>query len=49
MPIIASREWITAVSIRGYEPIVTVQNGSSSIASKPAFDVIQYWFTNLQP
>jgi hypothetical protein len=49
MPIIASREWITAVSIRGYEPILAVQNGSSSIASKPAFDVIQYWFTNMKP
>ncbi|MBW6465062.1 MAG: hypothetical protein K0B06_00980 [Brevefilum sp.] len=49
MPIIASREWITAVSIRGYEPIVTVQTGSSSIAAKPAFDVIQYWFTNMKP
>ena len=49
MPIIASREWITAVSIRGYEPTVTVHNGSSSIAAKPAFDVIQYWFTNMKP
>jgi hypothetical protein len=49
MPIIASREWITAVSIRGYEPIVAMQTGSSSIATKPAFDVIQYWFTNMKP
>jgi hypothetical protein len=49
MPIIASREWITAVSIRGYEPTVTVHNGSSSIAAKPAMDVIQYWFTNMKP
>jgi len=49
MPIIASREWITAVSIRGYEPILTVHNGSSSIAAKPAFDVILYWFTNMKP
>jgi hypothetical protein len=49
MPIVASREWITAVSIRGYEPIVTVQDGSSSITAKPAFDVIQYWFTNMKP
>jgi hypothetical protein len=49
MPIVASREWISAVSIRGYEPIVAMQNGSSSIAAKPAFDVIQYWFTNMKP
>lgn len=48
-PIIASRDWITGTSIRGYNPIVTVHDGSSSIAGKPAFDVVQYWFTNLKP
>ena len=48
-PIIASRDWITGTSIRGYNPIVTILDGSSSIAGKPAFDVVQYWFTNLKP
>jgi hypothetical protein len=49
MPIIASRDWITGISIRGYDPIPVVYDGSSSIAGKPAFDVIQYWYTNLKP
>jgi hypothetical protein len=48
-PIIASRDWITATSIRGYNPIVTVHDGASSIAGKPAFDVVQYWFTSMKP
>ena len=49
LPILASRDWITGVSIRGYEPSVTIQDSSSSIAGKPAADVIQYWFTQMQP
>jgi len=48
-PIVASREWITATSIRGYNPIVTVHDGASSIAGKPAFDVVQHWFTGMKP
>ncbi len=48
-PIIASRDWITGISIRGYNPIVTIHDGSSSIAGKPAFDVVQYWYTNMKP
>jgi len=49
LPILASRDWITGVSIRGYEPSVTIQDSSSSIAGKPAADVVQYWFTQMQP
>lgn len=49
LPIIASREWITGISIRGYEPTVVVHDGASSIAGKPALDVIQYWFLNMKP
>ncbi|MFU8825912.1 MAG: glycoside hydrolase family 113 [Brevefilum sp.] len=49
MPIIASRPWITGVSIRGYDPGAVVHDGASSIAGKPAQDVIQYWYTNMKP
>jgi len=49
LPILASREWITGISIRGYEPTVVVHDGTSSIAGKPAFDIIQYWYNNLKP
>ena len=49
LPILASREWITGISIRGFEPTVLVHDGSSSIAGKPAFDVIQYWYNSLKP
>ena len=48
-PVIASRNWITGISVRGYNPIIKIHDGSSSIAGKPAFDVIQYWFTNMKP
>lgn len=49
MPIIASRDWITGISTRGYEPVVIVHDGASSIAGKPAYDILQYWFTNMKP
>jgi hypothetical protein len=49
LPIIASRDWITGISIRGYEPTVVVHDGASSVAGKPAVDVIEYWFTNMKP
>jgi hypothetical protein len=49
MPIIASRDWITGTSIRGYEPTGIILDGGSSIAGKPAFDVLQYWFTSMKP
>lgn len=48
LPVIASREWITGISVRGYEPTLLLQDGTSSIAGKPAQDVIQYWFTGLR-
>ena len=49
MPVIASRDWITGTSIRGYEPTIVVHDGASSIAGKPAFDVVQYWFNGMKP
>lgn len=49
MPVIASRDWITGTSIRGYEPSIVIHDGASSIAGKPAFDVIQYWFNGIKP
>jgi len=49
LPIVASREWITGVSIRGYDPTVVIHDGTSSIAGKPAQDVIEYWFTSMKP
>lgn len=46
-PVTASRDWITGISIRGYDPTLTVLDGSSSISGKPAIDVVQYWFSGL--
>lgn len=47
LPIVADQDWVAGVSIRGYNPVVTVMDGSSSIAGKPARDVIWYWFAGL--
>ena len=49
LPVVASRNWITSVSIRGFEPTVVVHDGASSVAGKPASDVIMYWFSNMKP
>ena len=49
LPIITSRPWITGISIRGYDPTTISLDGSSSLAGKPALDVIEYWFTGLGP
>jgi hypothetical protein len=49
MPILASRAWITDIAIRGYDPVVVIHDGTSSINGKPAMDVIRYWFTNMRP
>ncbi len=48
LPVLTSREWITGIITRGYEPTVVLQDGTSSIAGKPAQDVIQYWFSGLK-
>lgn len=48
LPITASRDWITGISIRGYTPAGTPDDLTSSIAGKPAIDVVQYWFTGLR-
>ena len=47
LPIVADQDWVSGISIRGYNPVVTVMDGSSSIAGKPARDVIWYWFAGL--
>ncbi|QRN83833.1 hypothetical protein JR338_03510 [Chloroflexota bacterium] len=44
LPIVADLDWVSGVSIRGYNPVVSMMDGSSSIAGKPARDVIWYWF-----
>lgn len=46
-PIATSLDWVSGISIRGYNPVVSVMDGSSSIAGKPARDVIWYWFAGL--
>jgi len=48
LPIAASREWITGISIRGYIPGGTSDDLSSSISGKPSKDVIQHWYTGLK-
>lgn len=48
-PILANRDWIEGISIRGYDPTVAVLDGASSVAGKPAQDVIWYWFSGLTP
>ncbi len=48
-PVLTSREWITGVSIRGYNPSNSMDQVSSSIAKKPAYQVINYWFSGLRP
>ncbi len=47
LPVVASRNWITGTIIRGYLPTVIIQNGSSSIAGKPASMVISDWFRSI--
>jgi hypothetical protein len=47
MPISASREWITGIAIRGVDPTISLQDASSSIIGKPAWDIIHYWFSGL--
>lgn len=47
-PVLSSREWITGAAIRGYNPTPQVDERSSSIAGKPAFQVIEYWFSGLR-
>jgi len=47
LPVVASRQWIAGASIRGYAPTVNIQDGSSSIAGKPAENIIQDWFIRI--
>ncbi len=47
--ILASREWITGITIRGVNPTIALQDASSSILGKPAWMIIQSWFSGLNP
>ena len=47
LPVIASRDWISGTAFRGYQPTVTIQDGSSSIAGKPAMGLIWDWFNRI--
>ena len=47
LPVAAGREWLSGISIRGYDPITELQDVSSSINGKPALEVVKYWFTGL--
>jgi len=47
-PVVTSRDWIKGVAIRGYNPTNENDMSSSSIAGKPAFQVIEYWFYGLR-
>ena len=49
LPVAADPDWVSGLSIRGYNPVVSLMDGSSSIAGKPARDVIWYWFNGLHP
>ncbi|KAF0112539.1 MAG: hypothetical protein FD147_135 [Chloroflexi bacterium] len=40
----ASRSWISGFISRGFNPIVVVQDKSSSIYGKPASDVLWFWY-----
>jgi hypothetical protein len=48
LPIVSSRDWIAGTSIRGFQPAVVVQDGSSSISGKPIFPIIQDWFLRMK-
>lgn len=48
-PAAANQDWISGIAIRGYDPTVVLLDGSSSIAGKPALEVIWYWFSGLLP
>ena len=48
LPIVASRDWIKGVAIRGYDPTLEIQDGSSSIAGKPALNLIFGWYNEIE-
>ncbi len=47
LPIVASRPWISGTSIRGYEPTGIIHDQTSSIAGKPASEIIVDWFQRI--
>jgi hypothetical protein len=49
LPVIAEQDWLDGVSIVGYNPVVSLMDGSSSIAGKPASDVVWYWYAGFHP
>ena len=44
---ITSRDWVDGFISRGFYPPVGLQDTSASVHSKPAADVLKYWFTRL--
>lgn len=48
LPAMADQPWISGIVIRGYQPTVEIFDNSSSIAGKPAEQVIWYWFEGLK-
>jgi len=44
---INSRSWVSGIISRGYYMPVALQDKSSSIHSKPAADILWYWFPRL--
>jgi hypothetical protein len=47
-PILTSRDWISGVSIKGFEPTKVVIDNTSTLWGKPAMDVIWYWYSGLE-
>jgi hypothetical protein len=47
MVVINQRDWIDGFVSRGFFPPVAVQDQSTSVYGKPAYDVIWYWFSGL--
>lgn len=45
--IINQRSWVNGVYAVGYNPAVELRDGSLSVRSKPASDVLWYWFPRL--
>lgn len=47
MTVISQRSWISGIFASGYNPAVELRDTSTSIRSKPASDILWYWFPRL--
>ena len=47
MVVINSRNWIGGMVSRGFYPPAEVQDASTSVNGKPAYNVLKYWFSKL--